>query len=104
MKKAIFFIIFPLLSIILPITDNLCASSRDINIISKHGDILNLYKNYNALVIGIANHETGPRLANVVNDPKEVSSKLKELGFKVMPVPDLAYREIKRFQVRWYMK
>jgi len=95
MKKTIFFIILPLLSITLLIPDNLCATSRGISIISKHGDTLNLYKDYHALVIGITNYERWPRLPNAVNDAKEVSSKLQDLGFQVKLILDPTSREIK---------
>ena len=95
MKKAIFFIIFLFLLIMLLITDHLFAATRGISIISKHGDILNLYKDYHALVIGITNYERWPRLPNAINDAKEVASKLKDLGFDVKLVLDPTSREIK---------
>jgi len=95
MKKAIFFIILPLLLITLLIPDHLSATTRGISIISKHGDTLNLYKDYHALVVGIINYERWPRLPNAVNDAKEVSFKLRELGFQVKLILEPNYREMR---------
>ena len=94
MKKIGFFSILPLIATLF-IFSHLSAATRGISIISKHGDILNLYKDYHALVIGITNYERWPRLPNAINDAKEVASKLKDLGFDVKLVLDPTSREIK---------
>jgi len=52
--------------------------------LSISGEKIKLYDNQYALVIGNSEYETGwPRLANAVSDVREVSSKLKDMGFTV---------------------
>lgn len=59
------------------------AQTRGISVTDKQGKPINLYRDYHAMVIGISNYEKWPKLPNAVNDAKEVSAKLKEMGFEV---------------------
>jgi len=68
---------------------------RTINVLSKEGKKIELYKDYHALVIGVGNYEKWPKLPNAVNDAKEVGAKLTEMGFEVRLVLDPTAREMK---------
>jgi hypothetical protein len=59
-----------------------------IEITDKQGQVIPLYKDYHALVVGIGNYDKWPKLPAAVNDAKEVAGKLKEMGFVVKLVSD----------------
>jgi hypothetical protein len=61
---------------------------KAIRVRAKEGKSLYLYKDYQALVVGVSKYERWPKLPNAVNDAKEVASKLTQLGFKVRLVID----------------
>ncbi|MCF8084780.1 MAG: DUF1566 domain-containing protein [Deltaproteobacteria bacterium] len=45
--------------------------------------VLPLYSGYHATVVGVGNYDKWPKLPNAVNDARQVSKKLKNLGFHV---------------------
>jgi len=73
----------------------LFAASRGIQVVSKKGQPLYLYKDYHAIVIGISDYEHWPSLPNAVKDAEEVATKLKEAGFKVRLISNPDSRELK---------
>ena len=71
------------LFLLLLIPSHLSSTTRGIQVVSKEGQALYLYKDYHAIVIGVSNYDHWPKLPNAVKDAKEVAARLKELGFKV---------------------
>ncbi len=57
--------------------------------------LLNVYDDYQAIVIGISDYEYWPKIPNAVKDAKAVAQNLKELGFEVKLLLDLSSRELK---------
>jgi len=94
MKKATFLLIFSVLAILV-ISSHASALTRGISVVSKNGQTLDLYNDYQALVVGIGDYKWWPNLPNAVNDAKEVAGKLKKIGFKVKLVLDPTSREMK---------
>ena len=92
MKKTSFFLS---VVVVLIISSHLSATTRGISVVSKHGQTLYLYKDYQALVIGVSDYERWPKLPNAVNDAIEVAEKLKSMGIHVKLVLDPTYREMK---------
>jgi len=94
--KKILNIFLPLFIIVLLAHPTLSFSiTRGINVISKEGQSLSLYKNYYALVVGVSDYKKWPKLPNAVNDAKEVAAKLRKFGFDVKLILDPTYREMK---------
>jgi hypothetical protein len=95
MKKLNGITLMALIMAILAPTGAVLAANRGINVVSRKGKSLSLYKDYHALVVGISNYERWPKLPNAVNDAKEVAAKLREVGFAVKLVLDATSREMK---------
>jgi hypothetical protein len=95
MKKIGFFIILSIFVIFLITPVVLSATTRGINVVSKHGQSLYLYKDCQALVIGVSNYAQWPKLPNAVKDAVDVSERLKRMGILVKLVLDPTYREMK---------
>jgi hypothetical protein len=72
-----------LLLAFLSTTSYLSAATRGINVVSRDGEPLYLYKDYHAVVIGVSDYDHWPKLPNVVKDTEEVADKLRKLGFQV---------------------
>jgi uncharacterized caspase-like protein len=68
---------------------------RTVKVVTKHGEKIDLYSDYHALVVGISNYEKWPKLPNAANDAKEVAEKLRELGFEIKLVLNPTSREMK---------
>jgi len=66
----------------------LFAASRGIQVVSKEGQPLYLYKDYQAVVIGVSDYEHWPKLPNAVKDAARVAAKLKTMGFAIKLVTD----------------
>jgi hypothetical protein len=95
MKKTfLFFFILMILSVIC-IASRVSAATRGISVVSKHGESLYLYNDYQALVVGVSNYELWPKLPNAANDAVEVAKKFKSMGIHVKLVLDPTYRELK---------
>ncbi|MDZ7697895.1 MAG: caspase family protein [Deltaproteobacteria bacterium] len=73
----------------------LFAASRGIRIISKGGDDLFLYQDYQALVVGISDYEKWPDLPYAVSDAREVAGALEALGFQVTMILNPTSAELK---------
>jgi hypothetical protein len=95
MKNIRFFLFLIVLFFALLITNFSFATSRGIQIVSKQGEDIYLYKDYHAIVIGISDYEKWPKLPNAVNDAKEVAIKLKQIGFNVQLVVNPTSDELK---------
>jgi hypothetical protein len=67
----------------------------DVNVVTRNGEKINLYKDYHALVMGVGSYKKWPELGNAVSDAKEVAVRLKDLGFQVKLVLDPTYLEMK---------
>ena len=73
-----------LLFALLSTASQLFAATRGIQVVSKKGQALYLYKDYYAIVVGIGDYIRGwPDLPGAEKDAREVASSLKELGFTV---------------------
>lgn len=95
MKKAfLFFFILMILSVIC-IASRVSAANRGISVVSKRGQSLHFYNDYQALVVGVSNYELWPKLPNAANDAVEVATKLRSMGIHVKLVLDPTYRELK---------
>lgn len=95
MKKLYTLVLLALIVAIATPFGGVLATGRGISVVSKQGQVLSLYKEYRALVVGISNYEKMPKLPNAVNDAKEVAAKLREMGFDVKLVLDPTSREMK---------
>jgi uncharacterized caspase-like protein len=95
MKKLLSFLALSFLILLTLSPTSSLTATRGINITSKQGQSLYLYKDYHALVVGITNYERWPDLPNAVKDAKEVETNLKQLGFEVKLVLDPTSREMK---------
>jgi len=73
----------------------LSAASRGIQVVSKKGEPLYLYKDYHAVVIGVSDYDHWPKLPNAVRDTEEVAGKLRELGFEVKLIANPDSRQLK---------
>jgi hypothetical protein len=94
MKKMSLFLILSVV-VVLIISSHLSAATRGISVVSKHGQTLYLYKDYQALVIGVSDYERWPKLPNAVSDAIEIAEKLRGMGVEVKLVLDPTYREMK---------
>lgn len=72
------------------------ANSRGIRIVTRPGNELFLYKDYQALVVGISDYDQWPKLPYAANDAKEVAQRLRQLGFQVKLVIDPTSDELKK--------
>jgi uncharacterized caspase-like protein len=95
MKRRFGFLALSLLVLLTLFPTSSLTATRGINITSKQGQSLYLYKDYYALVVGISHYEKWPNLPNAINDAKEVATNLKQLGFKVELVLNPTSREMK---------
>ena len=59
------------------------ASRAIVRVKTKTNQEVTLYQDYQAVVIGVGEYKHLPRLAGAVRDAKEVSARLKALGFSV---------------------
>jgi len=66
----------------------LFAATRGIQVVSKKGEPLYLYKDYHAVVIGVSDYDHWPKLPNAVQDAQRVAAKLKSMGFEIKLVTD----------------
>ena len=81
--KIIVYLTFLSFSVgLLGATDGI-AASRGITVVSKKGQSLGIYKDYQALVVGVGNYRWWPNLPNAVQDARDVGEMLKKLGFEV---------------------
>jgi hypothetical protein len=76
-------------------TSYLSAATRGINVVSRDGQPLYIYKDYHAVVIGVSDYDHWPKLPNAVRDAEEVAGKLKELGFQVKLVANPDSQQLK---------
>jgi uncharacterized caspase-like protein len=74
----------------------LSATNRGIQVISKKGQPVYLYKDYHAVVIGVSDYEHWPKLPNAVKDAQEVAETLKRLGFEVELVTNPNYQQLRK--------
>ena len=83
MNKRICFLslLFLLLFLILPSSP--FSKMRGISVTAKKGQNLYLYKDYQALVVGISDYEKWPDLPSAAKDAEEVASSLEQIGFEV---------------------
>ena len=58
MKKTSFFLSVSVV-VVLIISSHLSATTRGISVVSKHGQSLYFYNDYQALVVGVSNYELG---------------------------------------------
>ena len=93
--KKLFLLFLTLLLTILSFLIPLQAANRGISVVSKRGQSLHFYNDYQALVVGVSNYELWPKLPNAANDAVEVAKKLKSMGIHVKLVLDPTYRELK---------
>ncbi|MBT8406251.1 MAG: DUF1566 domain-containing protein [Deltaproteobacteria bacterium] len=77
-------------------TSYLFAASRGIQVFSKKGQSLYLYKDYHAVVIGVSDYDHWPTLSNAVKDAQEVFEALKLLGFEVNLVTNPTYQQLRK--------
>ena len=70
------------------------VSEGGINAQSKAAQIMPLYKDYYALVIGVSNYQKWPKLPFAIQDAKEVAERLGLLGFKTKVVLDPTHLEM----------
>jgi len=89
------FLITLLLIAFLSPASYLFAASRGIQVVSKKGQPLYLYKDYHAVVIGVSDYDHWPKLPNAVKDTEEVAGKLREMGFKVKLITNPDSRQLK---------
>jgi len=68
----------------------------DISAVSLEGQSIYLYKDYHALVVGVGNYDQWPSLPNAVKDARDISWRLKKLGFQVTLLTDPTSRELKK--------
>jgi formylglycine-generating enzyme required for sulfatase activity len=54
-----------------------------IEIVTKPGERISLYKDYQALVVGVGEYDCWPDLRGAVKDAREISTTLKEMGMEV---------------------
>jgi hypothetical protein len=95
MKKTfLFFFILMILSVIC-IASRVSAANRGISVVSKQGQSLHFYNDYQALVVGVSNYELWPKLPNAVNDAVDVARKFRGMGIHVNLILDPTYRELK---------
>lgn len=94
MKKSIL-VFLPLLLTSLFISHSSSATTRGISVVSKHGENLYLYKDYQALVVGVSNYERWPKLPNAAADAMEVADRLDKMGVQIKLVLNPSYRELK---------
>lgn len=66
-----------------------------IQVKTKSGFSLDLYKDYHALVVGVSEYDKWPDLPNAINDARAVASTLKNLGFSVDLKLDITSAELK---------
>jgi len=95
MKKLFGFLALSFLILLTLFPTSALSKTRGINITSKQGQSLYLYKDYHALVVGISLYEKWPDLPNAVKDAREVATHLEQLGFKVKLVLNPSSREMK---------
>ncbi len=95
MKRRFSFLALSFLILLALFPTSAPTTTRGINITSKQGQSLYLYKDYHALVVGISNYEKWPDLPNAVKDAKEVATNLEQLGFEVKLVLNPSSQEMK---------
>ncbi|MBW2062717.1 MAG: caspase family protein [Deltaproteobacteria bacterium] len=96
-QRIIYTFLIVLISVLMSAAPALSATRglRVINVVTKEGKKIGLYKDYHALVVGVSDYEYWPKLPYTIDDCKEVSAKLRELGFQVKQVFDPTSRELK---------
>ena len=94
MKKLVLLFLSLLLAVFCSLSE-VSATTRGISVVSKHGQNLYLYKDYQALVVGVSNYERWPKLPNANKDAMEVADRLNKMGVHVKLVLDPTYRELK---------
>ena len=63
---------------------HLFAATRGIQVVSKKGQAVYLYKDYYALVVGVGDYTQGwPDLPGAIKDAREVAASLQKMGFAV---------------------
>jgi len=89
MKKKVVFLLILIAFAFLAIPQQLLGITRGIRIELEQGRSLFLYKDYQAIVIGVSEYSQGwPYLPNAVKDAIEVATKLKKMGFQVKLLKD----------------
>jgi len=74
----------------------LLAATRGIQVVSKKGEPLYLYKDYHAVVIGVSDYDHWPKLPNAAKDAQEVFEAVKLLGFEVKLVTNPTYQQLRQ--------
>jgi len=72
------------------------AVSEGIDVAPFGGESLYLYKDYQALVVGVSNYDNWPQLPNAVSDAREVSRFLQRMGFRVTLLTDPNSQQLKK--------
>jgi uncharacterized caspase-like protein len=90
-----FFLIGSFVCILL-ISIPLLAATRGISVVSRKGQTYHLYKDYRALVVGVADYEEWPDLPNAVKDAQEVAETLERLGFEVELITNPNYQQLRK--------
>jgi caspase domain-containing protein len=97
-KRTVFLISFLFVGFILINCSHALAApekSVAVSAVTRDGKPLALYKEYHALVVGVGDYETWPKLPEAVRDAEEVAEKLKAAGFRAKLVLDPDYKELK---------
>jgi len=79
------------------VPDNLQAASRSIvRVKTKDHRTVELYQDYQAVVIGVGGYQNFPRLPGAIKDAQEVAGELRKLGFKVVLHLDPASAQLRK--------
>jgi len=92
MKKSV-----PIFLLIFLISICVFSQERGFKVVAKtnEGEIINLYKECHALVIGVSDYMSGwPDLPNAIHDAEEIGNLLSNLGFKITKVIDPTRAEL----------
>jgi formylglycine-generating enzyme required for sulfatase activity len=71
------------------------SRARPVEVVTPQGKPIPLYRDYQALVIGVGDYDHWPKLTNAVRDAEEVAVSLKRIGFEVNLVRNPSYEVIK---------
>ncbi|MCF8085065.1 MAG: caspase family protein [Deltaproteobacteria bacterium] len=96
MKKTFFWSIFIWLTVVFLFVFDSSASAKGISVVSKEGQTLRLYDDYQAVVVGVSNYVSWPKLPNATKDAEEVAEQLNKMGFTVKLVTDPTYRQLQK--------
>ena len=94
MKRLIPFLVL-IAAVVIPVSS--FGSQKGIHVKIRSGEVLPLYENSYALVIGISDYTAGwPKLPNVSKELDPVEEVLKSQGFQVVRKDNLSGKELER--------